>query len=485
MKKKDLIRVFAPGGLLSPEDLRKIVKTARYFGNEAICFGSRQDILFSAGARAAPEIEEAFAAIQTPYDWEKKPFQNIVTSTVATNLLPATPWVLAGTYFYALDQFNYRPSLKINITDPAQGLVPLFSGHLNFIASPHPDYWFLYLKLPGYGGRLRVWPVLIYTLDIARTAQAIEEVSRLEGSLEITELFTQVNARTQTNNRNIDTSLELGNSAFPDYEGFNKMNNGQYWLGLYWRNNRYPLRFLEALCGLCAHTGTGQIAVTPWKSFIVKDIAQDDLLLWERLLGKYGINARHSSLELNWHLPVLDGEALQLKRYLVKAFDRVDVSTSGLSFSVNTCPEEVFTSVSIEKKSFFSLLGRYDFLATYSIRYRPGFNPNEDRLFPFQENLSRKELKAALINLTQLYYRQLNHFAAEEYPPAATQEKESRAVHQCRQCLTVYDEQYEGAAGVVVGILFQELPDSWCCPLCDSPKTDFRPVEAEKVYAFG
>ena len=64
----------------------------------------------------------------------------------------------------------------------------------------------------------------------------------------------------------------------------------------------------------------GKICITPWKSFIVKGIPSESKLMLEKLLGKAGINIRHSLLELNWHLPVSDNESLQLKKFIVRDF---------------------------------------------------------------------------------------------------------------------------------------------------------------------
>src|SRR3546814_18020803 len=87
---------------------------------------------------------------------------------------------------------------------------------------------------------------------------------------------------------------------------------------------------MRAACRLCQETGIGTISITPWKSFIIKGIRPGDQLRWEKLMGKFGINMRHSSLELNWHLPVLDEEPMDLKRFLVRELDQQDISTHGL-----------------------------------------------------------------------------------------------------------------------------------------------------------
>ncbi len=46
----------------------------------------------------------------------------------------------------------------------------------------------------------------------------------------------------------------------------------------------------------------------------------------------------------------------------------------------------------------------------------------------------------------------------------------------CNVCGYVYDP---GAGdpenGVAAGTAFENLPDSWVCPVCGAPKTDFSP----------
>ena len=46
----------------------------------------------------------------------------------------------------------------------------------------------------------------------------------------------------------------------------------------------------------------------------------------------------------------------------------------------------------------------------------------------------------------------------------------------CRVCGYVYDEAAEKAP-------FDSLADSWKCPLCGAPKSQFGPEEAKKVLA--
>ena len=52
-------------------------------------------------------------------------------------------------------------------------------------------------------------------------------------------VFELVNDAIDTNNRTVDTPLDVPFHPFPYYEGMNRMGSDKYWLGLYWRNNKY------------------------------------------------------------------------------------------------------------------------------------------------------------------------------------------------------------------------------------------------------
>lgn len=482
MNKTDLIRAFIPGGLLSPRDLKKIIGIATDLGNDVVHFGSRQDILFPGDEIDQKKLDEEFGSIRTNYEWRGQRYQNIVTSYVAVDIMATTPWVTTGTYYNVLEHFDYRPRLKVNITDPKQSLVPLFSGQLNFVASDHEEYWFLFLKFKPYD-KLKKWPVLIYSRDIGKIADAIEQYyfdPDKEHSVQADTLFKEINKHVETNNRTIDNELELPAEPFPYYEGLNKMTGNKYWLGLYWRNNRYTISFLEKVCDLCTRTNCGKIIITPWKSFIVKDIAEEDRSKWEFLCGINGINLRHSSLELNWHLPVLDEKALALKNYLVNVFDKHDISTYGLTFSIKERPINLFTSIAIMMHPSIRLFGKYDLQRRYNVSYSKNFNPNEENYIPFAMYVSRKELPKVLMKLSRIFYAEMNKATEDRIWEEPEKEVKTQAVYQCPNCLTIYDERYgDPSAGIPGGTPFDNLPESYGCQLCETSESEFRETEIE------
>jgi rubredoxin len=324
------------------------------------------------------------------------------------------------------------------------------------------------------------WPALVYTFDVVRTVKALEAVYLAQPALPLAELFRLATARVKVNNRPADDDLELPRAPFPSYEGMNKMDGDQYWLGLYWRNNGYTINFLKALCDLCVETNIGKLSITPWKSFIIKGIAGKEKIKFEKLLGKYGINMRHSSLELNWHLPVLDEQALQLKRYLVRTFDQNDISTEGLTFTVKTVPMELFTAIVVEKNPVSQYAGTYELPDTYQVLYCQDFNPNKRQYITYARDVLQQDLAPLLMKLSFLYYEQLNNEPEIMTPRPVPVQHPQQPVYQCADCLTVYDAAFgDPAAGIPAGVAFADLPGAYRCALCEAPKSSHQLVLVE------
>lgn len=475
--KNDLIRVFAKGGILSPADLLNIMEVSTTLGNSHIAFGSRQDVIFPSHGRTIRQIARKCESLNMGYEvgTDKSVYQNIVSSCAAVNVTDTTRWVKEGVYQEIIDDFDYLPKLKINIVDPVQSMVPLFSGEINFVASPLDHYWYLYIRNPRNGDVLERWPRLIFSQDIMRLARILEETMLNNPGFVVEELYMVLQGKIKVNYRKIEHSLQIAEPNFPYYEGLNALQNGKYWLGLYWRNNQYTVEFMRAACRLCKETNIGKISIIPWKSFIIKNIKAEDCLRWEKLMGKFGINMRHSSLELNWHLPVYDQEALELKRFLTHELNKQDISTFGLTFSIKTFRNYYwFTSVVIER----STDERMAIQESYNILYAKDFNPNHTTYFEYAKAVKKELIPALLIELSKMYFRQLNpEKGLTSEPKAMTVEEKPAERYQCTNCLTVYEQSLgDPTADVPPGTAFADLPNNYTCHVCDSDKSCFKPV---------
>ncbi|MDD7887706.1 rubredoxin domain-containing protein [Flavivirga sp. 57AJ16] len=462
-------RLMINGGVLSPGELKYICEVAEGLGLDAISFGSRQDIIF-------PErIDESkfsqFDKVQFVKP-KRDGIENIASSYVSAEILPSTSWLTSDRYLYVLEQFKHHPQLRINVTDPKQRLVPLFTGNVNFIASEHEDYWYLYLRLPGWK-KTQMYPALIYSWDMDKIELTIENILQEEPET-IETVFDLVSDAIDTNNRTVDEPLEVPFYPFPYYEGMNRIGTDRYWLGLYWRNNRYDLKFLKVMCELCSENKIGKISITPWKSFIVKGIPLHSKLKWEKLLGKFGINVRHSMLEMNWHLPVNDKEALSLKKYLVTNFDQNDISTYGLTFGITNYDSDTynFTSIVIEKNRQPGPIGGFKIRDTYNLLYAKNFDPNTREYIMHVQDVDKVELPGLLMELSQLYFEQLGTEREEENGAVSNKETVEEEVYQCSECMTVYNEIYgDMTQGIPPNTSFESLPTDYECSLCEAPKS--------------
>lgn len=473
----DLHRILIPGGVTSPGELKDIISMLETAGLKEVHFGSRQDLLFPINA-ANQEQLQSISQFNTDVIGERS-YQNIVCSYVSSDIFEMTYWLKGSTYLYILEGFDYLPKLKINITDSKQRLVPIFSGNLNFIASESEDYWYLNVQLPQWETSA-YYPVLIYSWDIDVISKAIEEIH--EDIQDVDELFFVLNKSLDMNNKTIEKELSIGNTTFPYYEGMNRMGLDQYWLGLYWRNNRYDLDFLKEFCEFCLDNSIGKICITPWKSFIVKGIGNQSRPILERFLGQCGINVRHSQLEMNWHVPVDDTDALELKKFLVRNFDQNDISTYGLTFGISNDvgKRSHFSSIIIEKDNSPTIAKGFEVRPMYNVLHFENFDPNTQKYISYAQDIDKLELPGLLMELSKKYFEQLGKVLSEDKNKKKKEEKKTQLIYQCQSCFTVYDKLYgDEKAGISSGTLFENLPDSYKCSVCDSIKNAFEKVELE------
>jgi len=482
------------GGIVSPGYLKDILETAAACGVEDVSFGRRQQLRMEVPARFATNFEKHCEAKDIRFFKGRDVLPNIVSSYPAANIFTADTWMKEGVYkdiFYALD---YTPELKINVCDSSQSFVPFFTGHINWIASPNVHYWYLYIRFPKTH-TVYCWNELIYTNDVAQVSQHIEKLILANKDLfygnanaDGKKLFSLFKKSYSYIGKPAETELVLPKFYLPYYEGFNKIDNN-YWLGIYRRDELFPVSFLIDVCDICLETKIGQLYTTPWKSIIVKGIEHADRILWDRVLGKYRINVRHAANELNWQVGDTGDEGLILKRHIVRYFDKEDVRTYGLSFAVQIYQSSsMFGSVIIRKQQNKNP-HKLKSLERFDILYNPDFNPNSGELVMYRDGVEKDHIGTYLVSLCKLFYEQesnkqkvsLHHVNTQ--PVQVTAEtKTSRILHQCKHCFSVYDEQVGDAENnIEAGTAFNDVPENYHCPLCDAEKEDFVEVEESSL----
>ena len=472
------------GGIVSPGQLLTILDIAAAARVTQVKFGLRQQLLIEVPGKYREQFEEDCARQQIVFHaYGTAP--NITSSYPAAGIFISDSWLSEGFYKDVFALFDYTPALKVNICDSKQTFTPFFSGHINWIAAGAAHYWHLFIRFPK-SSRLFAWPELVYTNNIGQLSQCIESIVYQRPAISNDELYALVKSKLEYAGRPVTTELELPPFHLPYYEGFNRHEN-HYWLGIYRRDEEFPLEFLQNVCKICLETRTGQLYATSWKSLIIRNIAPEHRRLWDYILGKYGINVRHAANELNWHVEDNSEDALIIKRHIIRHFDNADVRTYGLCFSIRINPgNNCFGSIVINKqesKTKSRLKGHQRF----DILYTQDFNPNSGTLLPYRTGVAKEHLGPYITSLCREFYENnaltdplLNYVAGQQTLISSTQpEKE---VYQCTHCLTVYDESIgDPSQGVTPGTSFQELPEQYCCSLCEASLADFTPVTAASL----
>jgi rubredoxin len=483
MRKYHHIKINLPGGIVAAGDLYACMEAAERCGIELVQFGNRQQLYCRADNAIVHELKKELDRLGVFCEVNKDEFPNILTSYVAEDVFQNANWLSEGVYKDILGMFDYRPTLKVSLVDANQTFIPFFTGNINFVSSPVNNYWYLYMRFPKTTN-IHCWKGLIYSDDIPRISRLIEDEILADKSLTDTEvLYTRVHSKENFIMQPVMAELSLPDFALPYYEGFNRYDE-KTWLGIYRRDECFPVSFLKDIASLCLQTKVGQLYTTPWKSLIIKGIAQGDRKLWEHVLGKYRINVRHAANELNWQIEDLNEEGLNLKRYLIRQFDKDDVRTHGLCFAIKTKPQSGLFGAVVIRKQYNAARNKSTAMNRYDILYTKDFNPNSREYILFRQGVQKEELGTYLISLCKYFYEltttEADAILHRVYRPEELQEAPTKTVsnipatYQCRHCYTVYDQQYgDSENNIPAGTPFSALPSHYHCPTCDAPKEAF------------
>lgn len=474
------------GGIVSPGYLKVILDLAREARVAHVRFGLRQQLIVDVQASFCEAFSSACEEKGIAVYRKKDALPNIVSSYPAADLFTTDNWMRQGVYKDIFDSFLYTPKLKINICDGQQSFVPFSTGHINWVSAEAQHFWALFIRFPKTSTVFR-WKEQVYTNDIPAMSQAIENEILQNSDLfygnetaDGEALFRRIKSRIRCSAKEA-TAISFPEFSLPYYEGFNRMGN-QLWLGIYRRDELFPVPFLEDLCNLCLETRIGQLYTTPWKSIIIKNIDAGQRRLWDVVLGCYRINVRHAANELNWQVEDYTDKGLQLKGQIIRYFDKEDVRTYGLCFAVQTKPSSSMYGSVVIRKQQNKNPHRLKALERYAIFYKKNFNPNAEELILFRDAVQKDHIGTYLVSLCKEFYEgQSKRALTEQCVPPQPEKKTGKQVsvmHQCRHCQTVYvpalgDEQQ----GVFPGTGFDALPPQYRCPLCDAPKESFAVME--------
>ncbi len=484
---KHVIKINLPGGIVPAGELLDILTIVKAAGVQHVRFGNRQQLFLEVTPADLDDLENHLTMYDMIYEVDKDEYPNIISSYVTEDIVYNANWLKEGVYKDILDLYDYQPRLKINLADNLQTFVPFFTGNLNFISSDVSNFWYLYIRFPKTN-ILYCWPSLIYSEDIPGIGKMIEteiltnrklyyDQPAIDGGLLHKAIGKQSGFLTQPYTH----KLQLPEFHLPFYEGFNRYANNKLWLGIYRRNEQFPIDFLTDMCALCIETRIGQLYTTPWKSIVIKGIDQADRKPWGDILNRHRINVRHAANELNWQVEELCDEGLALKQQLVREFEEADTRTYRLCFAVKTKRKSgLFGSVIINKQREVNKGNNL-----FEILHTRDFNPNSKDFVVFKRGLLQQDISMNLTRLCDDFYELQKAGSIPQSPTAPEPEVivHPKAIYQCKHCLTIYDEQYgDAACGIAPGTKFEDIAH-YNCPTCDAPGDDFVLQDALAIIA--
>lgn len=475
MSDSSTIRINFKGGIVSPGELKSILVAIKSLYVSDVSFGLRQQLIFQVERSNLKSLDERLRAINCEYQVDQNIYANTISSYVSEEVFQRSKWLTEGIYKDVLEQINSKARLKINISDADQSFCPFFTGHLNFISSSQPHFWYLYIRKPQ-SNELKLYSKLVYSNDIAVISAILDDwdYEDLGSATALEKLSENVDFISQE----INEPLSLPSFSLPYYEGFNWYGE-KTWLGIYQRHESFGLDFLIQICNLTQETKVGEICITPWKSIVIKNIKKENRALWSSLLAEYNINVRHAANELNWQIEDNSPVAKNLKRRLVDYFNKNDLRTFGLCLGIKTVPRtEVFASIMVRQKALMLL----PFLKLYDITYTLDYDPNGREVAVFDKNLFSWNLPSRLISAVLKFNKENNASLLPQQQFVSQPERKTEQVitsqYQCTSCFTIYDEKYGDVLNQVSPLVpFSHLPASYLCSVCEGPKSSFVKLE--------
>ncbi len=481
MSKKFIsVEVYPNGGIISTGELRKVAMFAQQFGAAKLQLGSRQEIRFEINKDSLADFEVRIKLLSLSYSIGKHDHFNIVSSGLVKDILKSKVWLTEGDYRDILQSFDFQPRIPINIVDSEQHAIPLFTGVLNFVASPIEDYWNIYFSMPQQ--REQGWmPILIQSDKIASFSMFIQTCIHAQDRVVLNDLMDELYQLDTWNFKKVDAYPTIPDYHFFPVEGFHSTGNST-WLGIFNTKNEFSITLIDAMCVEALDSNLGTIYITPWDSFLLKNVPEPRIPAWENLLGLHDINTGHAAHELNWNMNEWNLNSNEIRSYVNDYFRVTDKRTEGLILGVNNAPNDNFYSIKITEEPLFSLFGR-NYFPVYHIRYKEDFNPNNPVDISFMDYIQKKSLPEFISYLTQEYYTKkkasIDKVKVKEVAiPKIQKQKQKESfefVYQCSTCLTLYDPEYgDPDEGIVAGTSFEELPENYCCSVCSNSKKGFN-----------
>ena len=463
---------YSQGGRMTFRLLRQLAEEGMVHGDGTLALGSRQEIILPEIGLDSQDYMRDIVGARLPEFHPKRP--NIVTTRAVASRAQRTAWLGEGSYDAILQGFQSNPAIAVDIVDPIQHSVPLFTGQAHFVATPEPDYWQLYLNVLPEGDRIALSQA-IHTDDVAAVTGVVHQHFVSRGNLDPMALQESVEALLGNRMRTLGTVALNYSQAIRPIVGFKRDPQSDcFSLGIPVQRSPLPGAFLIDLSMLADRCDITTVHLSPWKSLLVHGIAPSARIHFERLILRHRINLNPGAWDhvtLNgWRSPRLKQCANALISALNKHIPHAADLTIALVDDVMTLPD---TPIVIRAKRSTHALSRFQTAPRFSLFVRDRFERSNPRLVSHGRELRYKALLEKLVQLIGDYGATEIETKPSAAPPARSTPAQN--AHRCEECGSEYSALYgDPLGGIEAGTPFDELPDNWSCPTCEAPMDRFR-----------
>lgn len=459
------LRITSLGGAINLIDLNDLVSFCIKKSIDRLVLNRFQEIEVSTEEDVYPELISFLDEKEIPYFTDGSLY-SVQSSYPSLGIFPSKKWLNRSVYNNVLNGFKKGQRLQVGLIDDSQDLMGPMENQLNFLASDQINFWYLYVSLSPEEKPF-LWPVLIDSDSITYLVRKIEAKWMENQNIGSEELINSINQKIEYLYRGFKKEPRIAIQKVPYYDGFHNIG-GKYWLGITTRKNIFEPTVLSYLVSLCREQKIHHVFLTHWSSIIVKGIKESNMSKWDEFLGLYGITTGHAYYELNWKTYGESDYYQTVKDKVVQLFYKKKVRVWGLSIGLYTQERNISTSIGIKIKP---IIGFFNWFV-YDLYIAKDFNPNLKEYKQVGQRLSFKELSDHLLQVIKDSSRKLYKNDDALYS-AGLPEEAVPLVHQCSQCLTVYDTLKES----IKKPAFNELPDSFTCEVCSGKKSMFKEVK--------
>ena len=450
-----------PGGMTSITALRTIAELSMARGTSELCFTSDQQLEFDLRDELCASDEEKLVLQRRNLRGPLPP-----ASTVGVvEWQKGYDWLSTGTFQEVFDTLPKTHHIRVGISDWAQPYLPIYQGDLIFLATSIPYYWQIAMREPD--GVVQHLPWAIPSQSIGAVVHALD----IEASTVVPLMATHVESIVKNDFEHVIVPMpEMPappKRAHDTITGLHPHPSGdRYILGIYPEHGIVSAQFLLELCLLSRSGDVGTVCLTPYRSLLVPNIPVDFTARWKQLIGRFGLAMNPPDIASQCIVGTSPEARKRFPRVL-HSLEQSNVHASGLSISFLCQPTECESMIRIERShqrfpAMDLLFPRYDLYC------HPRFDTRLQRLKCIDSHLTSRQLVDALERLIRTF--NLGEFQVNFTSEEAI-ENEPAHFMECAICSTRYEDAYGDASSRVdPGTPFADVPVSWACPVCESPR---------------